>query len=182
MFYGADRNPAVAESIQELLESIAEDHLIPPENVVCCGTSLGGTAALSQASRCGFGRAVLGAPGVMIGDSLIGRHGGKAATSFAASLAGGVGDEARAFLNSIIPERLAQARSELRIDVLSSVEDPLHEINIPKLTEICTDNDLLTLELTVGRYVGHADVRHEFRGFVAEKIRETLERLEPAPL
>lgn len=178
LFYGTARTPVVAESIQVLLESIAKEQRVPPEHVICCGTSLGGTAALSQASRGGFGMAVVGAPGVMIGDSLLGGHGGKPAASFAASIAGAADDEARDFLNSIIPERLAQVRSELRIAVLSSREDELHEVNIPRLEEICAESDLLSLDLTLGDYTGHANVRHEFRDFAPAKIREALEGFE----
>lgn len=176
LFLGVDRATDVRASVERLLLEVLVERGVPPENVICCATSLAGGAALSLAAGCGFGHAIVGSPIVSVGETLLGEHGGRPGAQMARLLAGGAGDD-REFLDSIVVERLAQARGRLDVHLLTSERDPLHDINVPALTAACEASGRLSLSVTMGDYASHGEVRSAFWPFLEERVSVILDSL-----
>ena len=116
----------------------------------------------------------------MIGETLFEEFGEitrQLAHDMAVMLAGGAEDD-RSYLNTVVPKSLADARSEVVLHVLTSENDPLHEMNVRGLTAACATNPRLSLDLTVGDYVQHGGVSRPFRPFARTKIPEILASVE----
>jgi hypothetical protein len=169
--FGVNRNTEVLEAVGRLLTEVVADMGVPPKNVICCGTSLGGSAALIQAAQCGFQHVLAGAPIVAGGETLLGEGAGRAGVRIAQLVAGGREDD-RDFLNRVVSDPLAQAHADMRIQVLTSHTDPTHAANIPALKAACEVNARLSLDVTMTDYQGHSDVRLAYWSWAKEKIAE----------
>ena len=173
LYLGERRSTEVREAVASLLASVVTERQVPRAGVICCGTSLGGGAALSQAAGGGFGHAVVGVPIVMIGETLLGQFGGKQGAEMAKLLAGGAEDD-REYLNSVVFERLLRASADTRVHLLGSKNDPLHELNLAALKRAVGLNRRLSLDVTLSDYGSHAEIRTVFPGFMRETVSQIL--------
>ncbi len=107
-FLGENRNFTVESSVIDLIRDIAAQNSITFNNIIGCGSSKGGTAALYFGIKYGFGHVISGGPQIFIGKYLFGIDHAVAVGKY---IAGGDSEEDHAFLNSILPNIVEEATS-----------------------------------------------------------------------
>lgn len=110
-YLGVNKDLSVEASVISLIMFIARQNNISFDHIISCGSSKGGFAALYFGLKYGFGFIIAGAPQYLLGQFLIKRD----LHSIAITLAGGIGDGDRRYLNSILTSVVQETKTTPKI-------------------------------------------------------------------
>jgi hypothetical protein len=175
-WFGFNRRPVVFEEAVELVNSMVAERSLRRRDMIACGASVGGKAALLVASRCGLGQAIVGTPTIQQGSFLIGKRGPRddVQRRMAETMAGGIGKSAREFLDRWAVDILSEPGPDLLIRLFTSRDDQLYRSQIKKLIELCDRSDRLRLELTLDDYQLHRELHGRMPAFLANELSAVL--------
>ncbi|MDH2887882.1 DUF6270 domain-containing protein [Bacillus cytotoxicus] len=169
-YIGKNRDYALEASVISLITYIANENMIPMENIITCGSSKGGYAALYYAIKYSLGAVVSGGPQTLMGDYLFNL------SSFTRSIiefiAGDCNKESVDFLNNLLYQLIEQKNVFPEINIQVGKGDH-HYANhvIPLVNKL--DEKSISYNLEVADYEKHGDVSKYF----PEYLLENLERI-----
>ncbi|MGW9405402.1 heparinase II/III domain-containing protein [Arthrobacter sp. NPDC055585] len=117
-YYSDHRSTDIFDSVQKLIKLVMEQHGYGLADVAMAGSSKGGSAALIHGLALGAARIIVGAPQTRIGTFV--RHAHPNILKF---MSGGTSEEDVDFLDSIISEKLRQAKPATKIFLVVGEKD-----------------------------------------------------------
>lgn len=165
-FIGPNRQLNGLRSAAELIGREAESLGVPPERVVCIGTSMGAVCAMMAGFIYGAGRIAAGAPPIRCGTALkkfVGAKSGPklAAPEFLALADAADGSDPADFLDGLVLELALRSTTKCRIDLLASPVD----YAFPWVCEFAAaagPNPLLEVHVHEADYARHGAVGDAF--------------------
>jgi len=165
-YLGKNRVFDVETSVSKLISWISETNNISKENIIACGSSKGGFAALYFGIKYNYGKVIVGAPQTYLGTYLTKAK----AYSTLEYIAGDTSEESVNFLDSLLYNVAAQAAKIPEILIHVGVGDHHYKGHV-----IPFRNHLIRLgfdcELDVKDYSDHGDVTH-YQELLTKKVIE----------
>lgn len=165
-YLGRDREFYVARDIARLVDEHLARLGLDRGDVVCLGSSKGGTAALYHALTFGYGEVIAAAPQTYLGKYL---RETVQARDVSSIIAGGDSAEDRAFLDSFLFETARSSPHRPRLRFFISPEDNHYEIHLQPFLEVL-DAEGYEYEVVLGEYASHSAVGPPFSSYVLRAL------------
>ncbi|EEL49683.1 hypothetical protein bcere0022_30240 [Bacillus cereus Rock3-44] len=163
-----NRDYAIERSIRALIDHIIKEYDIT--NVIACGSSKGGYAALYYGIKYGFNHIIVGSPQVYLGDYLLKQTN---FSNIATFIAGGTDQGDLEYLNSILPNLISETENKPNIFIHLGAKESHYRFHVQPLIQLLKQNKIdYTLDL--GDYDKHSDVAIFFPPALKQKITDTL--------
>jgi hypothetical protein len=173
-YLGRDRRFDVADSVCELIASIAAELGIDRERLHTCGASKGGWAALYFAARVGAGHAVAGEPQAFLGKHLV----QDGTYNVAAHIAGGVAQADSDFLDEILFDAFRAAARLPDVHLYCGRGSPYLDHDVRPLASFLEQLGA-ACEVTLGEHANHVpDLGLHFPAYLTSRLAALLS--EPA--
>ena len=171
-YLGENRVFDVEESVHSLIGQIASENAIKDENIICCGSSKGGYAALYYSIKYGFGRAIVGAPQTYLGRYLynVGEY------PTLQYIAGGTSQDDVAFCNELLFELVRKAKKVPQMVIHVGRGDHHYKGHVLPFIDHLQQHGF-TCELDVGEFANHGDVSR-YQKLLVSKLTEIIPNLQ----
>jgi hypothetical protein len=171
-YLGSNRRLEVADSVCELMASVAMEVGAPRRQVITCGASKGGWAALYFAARFGAGDAVAGEPQVLLGDYLL----QEGTYDICSHIAGGVSEDDRLYLNELLFGALRESEAHPHVHLYCGRGSSYYLAQADALINVL-EKLRIPVELELGDYHEHVpDLGRNFPAFLTARLGALLER------
>jgi hypothetical protein len=164
-YLGKIKHGTVEKSVFELIEFQRNELGITRENVILCGSSKGGSAALYFGLKYGYGEVISGAPQIQIADYLASLDHTQQTLSYI------TGDEPTLFnkLNNLIENQIIASSGRTELTFFSSHNDWQYKVHLsPFLKKL--DDENLTYSLEISDYPSHGQVGTYFGDYLFKTI------------
>ncbi|MFD1215447.1 hypothetical protein [Microbulbifer celer] len=170
-YTGKNRDFSLESSVVALIVSIANERGIPMENVILCGSSKGGYAALYYGIKYSFGAVISGGPQTFMGNYL------SSVSSFTRALiefiAGDSGEESVEYLNRLIFDQIENKISFPEIYIHVGRGDHHYEGHVKPLMH-ALDAQGASYELDLAEYDDHGALANYFQGFLLGTLEQVV--------
>lgn len=165
-YLGQDRRFDVEASVSSLITYIANNNSILHQNIICCGSSKGGYAALYYSIKYGFGHAIVGAPQTYLGSYLL------SAKEYPTLkfIAGDSTEESVRFLNGLLFNLVEKALKLPNVIIHVGSGDHHYKDHVLPFVDILNDKGF-NVNLDVKEYNDHGDVSF-YQNLLLEKLKE----------
>lgn len=165
-YLGENRVFDVEESVYSLIRHIASENEIKDENIICCGSSKGGYAALYYSIKYGFGHAVVAAPQTYLGRYLynVGEY------PTLEYIAGGRSEDDVAFCNNLLFELVRKAEKVPQILIHVGRGDHHYKGHVLPFIDHLQQHGF-TCGLDVGEFTNHGEVSF-YQKLLISKLKE----------
>lgn len=152
-YLGANKEFYIEKAVHDLIEKVRTDLQVDKDNVVTCGSSKGGYAAIYFENKYNYGASISGAPQILLGDYLyIDKH-----QPLLEFIMGGVTEKNRLELNDKMLETIAQKKGKSKISILVSTLDGMYEDHVQKLSVFAQKNNI-HVDVSIKDYKKHSDI------------------------
>lgn len=152
VFYvGKNRKNEVMGHISNLINRIRDEINVDKENVICCGTSKGGYAAVLYALTYGYGYGVVGSPTLFLGNSLLVE--GKL-KDHARVISGNTDEESVDWLNNILLSKISNSMP-CEINVIIGTGERRYEKHLLPFVTLAEQNKDIKFNITTGDFSEH---------------------------
>lgn len=160
-YLGEDGELLIANAVYELIEQVRKELKVDKKNVVTCGSSKGGFAAIYFECKYNYGASIVGAPQIKLGDYLSYSY----HKPILKSIMGSDGPESRDFLNKLLFDTILAKPSPPSIKVHVSKNEKTYQNHVLPLVEFSLENKL-DISFSYGLYKEHNLVGKHFPGFL----------------
>lgn len=161
-YLGRDRDFVLARDIARLVDERLAQVGLTRADVVCVGSSKGGTAAIYHALEFGYGMAMAAAPQTYLAKYL---RGTVQARDVSSLIAGGDGPEDHAFLDAFLFDLVAATPHRPRLQFFISPDDDHYQDHLEPFIA-ALDAHGHQHEVVLGEYQGHSAVGGPFSAHV----------------
>lgn len=169
-YLGRNRDFDFERSVIATIDHVAGELGIARQNIISCGSSKGGWAALYYAFKYGFGHIVVGGPQTQLAVYLVG---GKF-TELARFIAGGVEAEDREYLDRLLFDVIAASPYRPDIHIHCGVGEPHFKKHVLPLVGLLKEQEI-PFRLDRARYDTHAALSRHFPGYLSRTVQEIVE-------
>lgn len=171
-YLGENRVFDVEVSVYALIRQIASDNSVKDENIICCGSSKGGYAALYYSIKYEFGHAIVAAPQTYLGRYLynVGEY------PTLEYIAGGVSQADVAFCNDLLFDLVRKARKVPQMMIHVGRGDHHYKGHVLPFIEHLEQHGF-SCELDVGEFANHGEVSF-YQKLLVSKMKEIVPFLE----
>ncbi|QIZ66044.1 accessory Sec system protein Asp2 [Geobacillus subterraneus] len=170
-YLGKNRNFFVERAVNGLVSEIVSKLGITYKDVVSCGSSKGGYAALYFALKNGYGAAVVGAPQTLLGNYL----GIKDHHCYLEYIAGGVSPDDKEFLNKLLFEAVINSKEPPEIFIhVGSKEHHYQEHVVPFVNYLKSNS--ISYDLDLKDYGNHMEVGTYFPPYALVCLEKFLNK------
>ncbi|MCP1126082.1 Two component regulator three Y domain-containing protein [Bacillus sp. 3103sda1] len=163
-----NRDYAIERSVISLINHIIEENGIT--NVVTCGSSKGGYAALYYGLKYGFNHVIAASPQFFLGTYLMKQTN---CSDIATFISGGAEQEDFEYLNSILQNLINETENRPSIFIHMGAGEPHYPVHVQPLVKLLEQRGIdYTLDL--GNYNKHSDVGVFFPPILKKKITKLL--------
>jgi hypothetical protein len=171
-YLGENRVFDVEASVYALIRHIASANKIKDENIICCGSSKGGYAALYYSIKYGFGHAIVAAPQTYLGRYLY--NVGENPTL--AYIAGGTSQEDVAFCNDLLFELVRKVKKVPKMLIHVGRGDHHYKGHVLPFIDHLQQYGF-SCGLDVGEFANHGEVSF-YQKLLVSKLKEIVPLLE----
>lgn len=164
-YLGEDGNFHIENAVYELIEKVRKELKIKKENVVTCGSSKGGFAAIYFECKYNYGASIVGAPQILLGDYLS----SPTHKPILKHIMGSADSEDKTFLNKLLFETILTKSSPPSIKVHVSKNEKTYQNHIIPLVEFSLENKINVL-FSYGFYKKHHQVGTYFPKFLINEL------------
>lgn len=152
-YLGADKEFYIEKAVYCLIEKVRHELGVEKANVVTCGSSKGGYAAIYFENRYNYGASISGAPQILLGDYLyIYKH-----RPLLEYIMGSISEENRRDLNEKMLQSIIRKKGESKISILVSSLDGMYEDHVKKLFIFAKDYNI-HIDVSIQDYKKHSDI------------------------
>lgn len=162
-YLGENRDFYIEEAVVQLIEKTREELGLTKDEVVTCGSSKGGFAAIYFENKYHYLASVSGAPQTRLGDYLH-REVHEAIYQF---IVGQATEESFAYLNDLLTEAIQQKKTNSRIYLHVSQNEHTYEDHVLPLMSQVTVSDL-----NLGSYDNHHSVGTHFPRYALDVLKQ----------
>ncbi|MDA2312722.1 DUF6270 domain-containing protein [Bacillus cereus] len=170
-YIGKNRDYALEAAVISLITYIANENMVPMGNIITCGSSKGGYAALYYAIKYSFGAAISGGPQTLMGDYLFNL------SSFTRGIiefiAGDCSKESVEFLNGLLYQPLEQKNVFPEINIQVGKGDHHYPNHILPFVEKLGEEEI-PYNLEVADYEKHGEVAQYFPKYMLKNIERII--------
>lgn len=174
-YLGRNRTFDVPAAVTELVDAAAGRFGVPRANIVSFGSSKGGTAALWQALRNGWGHAIAGGPQILLGRYLIDQY--PPYRAVARFVAGDDGPSGREWLDGLFPAALSAAPADIDLCVHVGRGDPHWSRHVEPFVGFAEAAGI-PVRLDLAEYESHSELGAHYPDYLLTQ----LERIAPSPV
>lgn len=164
-YLGKNRSHDVEMSVVALITKIANENNIPRERIILAGSSKGGFAALYFGLKYSYGHVISGGPQIFLAKYLVDRL--SAASGVASYIAGGIDEESKNYLNSLMINLPKTNPPNIYIHVGKG--DHHYQDHVQPFLEHL-DRLHIDYDLDVGDYTEHGDLGKYFPAYMVDRI------------
>ncbi|SHP75238.1 Uncharacterised protein [Mycobacteroides abscessus subsp. abscessus] len=162
------RDFTIERSVINLINHIIKENEIT--NVISCGSSKGGAAAIYYGIKYGFSNIIAASPQYLIGDYLLKQTNSHNIVDY---MSGSSEEEDLLFLNNIIPDMLTKTSNKPKLFIHLGKYEPHYKNHVLPLLKKLEETSI-HYDLDLGEYSKHSDVAKFFPELLKQKIREVL--------
>ena len=165
-YLGKDNDFSIENSVVSLITHIANQHSIKFDNIITCGSSKGGYAALYFAIKYGFGHVVAGAPQTLVGNFL------RRTPDIIRFIVGDDSEKAIQYLNDLLYKVIENTEKLPEINIHVGEGDYHYKEHVmPFIDAINKKSHSIYLDL--GNYNNHSDFPF-YQRFIKRKIESII--------
>ncbi|PGZ12864.1 accessory Sec system protein Asp2 [Bacillus cereus] len=165
-----NKDYGIEKSVIKLIRQVIKEMGI--EQVIACGSSKGGYAALYYGMKYGFNHIIAGSPQTLLGDYLLSNE--QFTGDVAKFIAGGTNLADKDFLNNIIYDVIDESSYLPDVYIHVGKGEYHYNIHVKPLLKIFKEKNI-SYKLDLGNYSKHSDLVHFFPGFLQGKVHSCLE-------
>lgn len=169
-YLGENKDLSVEASVAALITHIANQNRIPARNIITCGSSKGGYAALYFGIKYGFGHVISGAPQTFLGSYI-----STAAPDTMRYIAGDTSENSKQYLNRLLYDVVQNAADFPNICIHVGKGDHHYNGHVLPLVEAITTMGA-RVALDVGDYSEHGEVKF-YQDFMKRRLPEIIPNL-----
>lgn len=152
-YLGESKDFYIEQTVYRLIEKVRLELQVDKVNVVTCGSSKGGYAAIYFENKYNYGASISGAPQILLGDYLyIYKH-----QPLLKYIMGSVSEENRHELNERMLQSIIHKKSKSKISILVSPLDGMYENHVKKLLVFMKDYHI-HIDISIYDYKKHSDI------------------------
>lgn len=170
-YIGKDRDHSVERSVVDLIDTISVSKGISRQQVINCGSSKGGFAALYLTLKYGYGHAIVGSPQTLVGDYLLKQV--VSASDVAEFISGGKSDSDLVYLNSLLFDVVESTNHKPDIHIHLGRGEYHYKQHVLPFNE-WMDKRGIPYNLDLGDYDTHAEVAKHYPPFLKKHIRSII--------
>lgn len=174
-YLGENRDLSVEVSVIALITHIANKHNVPFRKIIACGSSKGGYASLYFGIKYGFGYAVAGGPQILLGRYLLEQT--SVTREVARFIAGGIGEEDKQYLNSLIFEVIENASKFPKMHIHVGKGEPHYATHVVPFIEALNKKQA-TCHLDLGDYDNHSELITHFPPYLLKTVTNITSKVE----
>lgn len=172
-YLGNIRNFDVESSVVSLITKIANENDIPHGNIICCGSSKGGYAALYFGIKYNFGYVIAGAPQTKLGSYLLGVKEYRTMEF----IAGDSSEESRKFLDGLLYDLIAHTKKTPRIYIHVGSGDHHYNGHVIPFKEHLMEYEFDFI-LDVKNYQEHGEIGKYFQEYLTETLAAIIPNID----
>ena len=172
-YLGENRSLNIHHRVLNLIDSVREALGVRPENIIFCGSSKGGFAAIYTALSIGAGTVIAGGPQIMLGDFLDSKNPRSVNPPIMEFIAGDRSEHSVDWLNTLLPEKIFGCSGSVRIFIHVGKDEPHYLRHIVPFLGLVSAHPNLKINLDLGDYSKHSDLAEHFPVYlrsVAEQL------------
>lgn len=168
-YLGENGDLSIEQSVIELIKYVSEEINIPQENIITCGSSKGGYAALYYAIKYGYGSAVVGSPQIFLGKYLF----EWAKIPEVAKFISGDILNSQEYLDDILEQVVLSSESKPKLYIHVGKGEYHYTRHVLPFIE-WLNYKRIPYELDLGDYSTHAEVANYFPAYLNSTIKSIL--------
>lgn len=169
-YLGKNYDFYIERSVHGLIEAVRLELNIPKKNVVTCGSSKGGFAAIYFENKYHYGASIAGAPQIFLGDYLgISKH-----QSIFRFIAGKYDELNRGYLNSILLQAILNKKRSSHISIYVSKQEGMYKDHVEPFMNFSNHHQIKT-GLYLGDYAEHKSIGFYFPDFAIKEFQKYFE-------
>ncbi|WP_404329937.1 Two component regulator three Y domain-containing protein [Mesobacillus maritimus] len=162
-----NKDYSIEESVINLIDKIKEENNI--KNIISCGSSKGGYAALYYGIKYGFNHVIAGSPQTLLGEYLLNRTNSENIATF---ISGGASNEHSNYLDRILFKIIDESQHKPNVFIHVGKEEYHYHVHVKPLIKLLNDKKINNT-LDLGDYSEHNDVGKFFPNILKEEISKS---------
>ncbi|WP_176540910.1 hypothetical protein [Bacillus cereus] len=142
------------------------------KQVIACGSSKGGYAALYYGVKYGFNHIIVGSPQTLLGDYLL--RSSQSTKDVAKFIAGGISVPDKKYLDEIIYDVIENSNYSPDVYIHVGKGEYHYNVHVKPLLRVFKEKNI-SCKLDLGNYSKHSDLIHFFPEFLRGKVHSCLE-------
>lgn len=166
-YLGRNHDFYIEKAVYDLIETTRKSLSIEKEDVVTCGSSKGGFAAIYFENKYNYGASISGAPQVLLGDYLaIPKH-----QPIFRHIVGDYDERNQFFLNQILFQAVLNKESKSNMAIHVSQNEKMYANHVQPFLQF-TERHQIKVELDLGTYKKHSLVGLHFPNFAMQEFEK----------
>jgi len=171
VFYvGTNQKNEVMDYISDLIETISKKINVDKKNIICCGTSKGGYAAILYALTYGYGHCVVGSPTIYLGNSLLVEGNLR---EHAKIISGNINQSSIKWMNNILLSK-TKTTNTCKINVIIGEGERRYNKHLLPFMEFVKDNKNIVFQTQVEDFKEHKKIAKFYPPFARNTISNIL--------
>ncbi|MGG0237435.1 hypothetical protein [Bacillus rhizoplanae] len=174
-YLGRNQSLDYEATVMSLIHFIANQHGIPAKNIITCGSSKGGTAAVYFGVKYNLGHVIAGGMQIKVGDYLY-SLGGYPTNTVLKLITGESGEAGRDYLNKFYEDSLLGGEIKTNLNLHGGTGDYHYREHVLPFTERLKQMDI-PFVLDVQNYSSHGEVGKYFASFLIDQLAKITGQL-----